>query len=366
MSYKIVKVKRVTPTQPTVQISVLPNQITVSSLTNVDQDGNHVETGSRLKLGYAESGSAHLRQVFDLTVENQHNFFVRGNSGPILVSNCHQLTPAAQQALLKPLEEPPEQTVWLLGSMEAGKIDKAVRNRCQEFKLAPVEDDELRDHLGKILRREKISLDDETKKTLIDTVVGAANGTTRKALQLLDSGLQLGNLDVKSLQKWQRQLESVLEPDKKLAESVAMMLVAMYTGRPKMLVQGATLIPDGEYIPAVQRAVNFNQAFIDQLMGIEEAPDMAAWMRPEQKKFLDFVAKHTANIQPNALLQRVLRSGHAFIQLRERLLTSEFPKRQVIIAELGEAISRWPMPQVSQNKPETKPESKPVQRRAKR
>jgi hypothetical protein len=355
MSYKIVKVKRVAPTLEKTQTLLLPNQITVSSLTSTDQNGNHVETGSRLKLGHAERGSGHLRQVFDLTVGNYHNFFVRGNSGPILVSNCHQLTPAAQQALLKPLEEPPEQTVWLLGSMEAGKIDKAVRNRCQEFKLAPVEDEEMRTHLGKILRREKINLEDETKEILIDTVVGAANGITRKALQLLDSGLQLGNLDVKSLQKWQRQLESVLEPDKKLAEAVAMMLVAMYTGRPKMLVQGATMIPDGEYIPAIQRAVSFNQAFIDQLMGIEDAPDMAAWMRPEQKKFLDFVSKHTSNIQPGALLQRVLRSGHVFIQLRERLLTSEFPKRQVIIADLGEAISRWPLPQVSQDKPETKP-----------
>ncbi|NPA06227.1 MAG: DNA polymerase III subunit [Chloroflexi bacterium] len=65
----------------------------------------------------------------------------------VLLPNVEQATPAALNALLKSLEEPPEHVVFLLTARSPEAILPTLASRCQEFPLRPVPYATLRDGL---------------------------------------------------------------------------------------------------------------------------------------------------------------------------------------------------------------------------
>src|SRR5690606_14543592 len=55
-----------------------------------------------------------------------------------LLDECHQLTKAAQNALLKLLEEPPKDRYYLLCTTDPGKLVAAVQKRCKRIDFMPL------------------------------------------------------------------------------------------------------------------------------------------------------------------------------------------------------------------------------------
>src|SRR5580698_1945333 len=73
-----------------------------------------------------------------------------------IVDEAHQITHDAFNAFLKTLEEPPEHAVFILATTEHQKIPATILSRCQLFRFKRVAPDELAQHLGKILKSEKV------------------------------------------------------------------------------------------------------------------------------------------------------------------------------------------------------------------
>ena len=135
------------------------------------------------------------RMVYDLEVEDTHNFFVvpgiykNGKASyltkygkPVLVHNCQQLTPQAAQALLKPLEEPPKRTLWILCTTDPQKILPAIRSRAQQIKIQAVPVKSLVNLMSRVCEEEKLAFPEKA----LEVLATMADGHPRNALMLLE------------------------------------------------------------------------------------------------------------------------------------------------------------------------------------
>ena len=99
-----------------------------------------------------------------------------------VIDECHMLSTAAFNALLKTLEEPPPHAIFVLATTEIHKIPATVLSRCQrhEFRRVPV--DEIVANLKMIIKAEKIQADDDALIQIARQSVGGM----RDAQSLLD------------------------------------------------------------------------------------------------------------------------------------------------------------------------------------
>jgi DNA polymerase-3 subunit gamma/tau len=99
-----------------------------------------------------------------------------------IIDEVHMLSPAAFNALLKTLEEPPSHAIFILATTEVHKIPATVLSRCQrhEFRRIPVAD--IVACLKEMSKSEKIKIKDEALTLIARTSTGAM----RDAISLLD------------------------------------------------------------------------------------------------------------------------------------------------------------------------------------
>jgi DNA polymerase III gamma/tau subunit len=107
----------------------------------------------------------------------------------IFIDEAHQLTAAAQEALLLPLENPREFAYWILCSTDRNKFIKPLLSRltCIDFKPLAAE------AIRGILRDAMAAADATASPKILEAIVGAANGNARAAIQLLESAGTCGS-----------------------------------------------------------------------------------------------------------------------------------------------------------------------------
>lgn len=115
----------------------------------------------------------------------------------IFIDEAHQLCSnnAAAQALLKDLENPSPNTIWILGSMEPSKftgstVGKAMLDRCIQFHLEPHSNSDLLKQAMRIAKGEKMSYLITEDKALLKLVVKNSDGRARTLANLMQQ-LQL-------------------------------------------------------------------------------------------------------------------------------------------------------------------------------
>ena len=74
-----------------------------------------------------------------------------------IVDEVHMLSEKAFNGLLKTLEEPPPQTIFVFATTEVRKVPVTVLSRCQRFDLRRVEGERLRRHLAEIAAKEGVA-----------------------------------------------------------------------------------------------------------------------------------------------------------------------------------------------------------------
>lgn len=99
-----------------------------------------------------------------------------------IIDEVHMLSTAAFNALLKSLEEPPPNTIFILATTEAHKIPITVLSRCQRFDLRALPLEEVEESLSKIAETEKISADPGVFKL----IARLSEGSMRDAQSLLE------------------------------------------------------------------------------------------------------------------------------------------------------------------------------------
>ena len=99
-----------------------------------------------------------------------------------IIDEAHMLTTSAFNALLKTLEEPPENVVFILATTEQHKIPVTILSRCLKFEFNKLSKENISSRLKYVLEQEKIKYEDEA----IDYISYLADGALRDALSILD------------------------------------------------------------------------------------------------------------------------------------------------------------------------------------
>jgi DNA polymerase-3 subunit gamma/tau len=105
-----------------------------------------------------------------------------------IIDEVHMLTPAAFNALLKTLEEPPPHVKFIFATTEVQKIPVTILSRCQRFDFTGIGTPGIVERLRDIVTREGMQADDEA----LERVARRAGGSMRDAQSLLDQLLAFG------------------------------------------------------------------------------------------------------------------------------------------------------------------------------
>src|SRR5918993_3106666 len=105
-----------------------------------------------------------------------------------IIDEVHMLSPAAFNAFLKTLEEPPPHAKFVFATTEIRKVPVTILSRCQRFDLRRVEADRLIAHFARICGEEKVEAEPEA----LALIARAAEGSVRDGLSLLDQAIAHG------------------------------------------------------------------------------------------------------------------------------------------------------------------------------
>lgn len=104
-----------------------------------------------------------------------------------IIDEVHMLSTGAFNALLKTLEEPTENVVFILATTELHKIPATILSRVQRFEFKAIKLAAIRDHLANILGKEGITYEEDA----LTLIARCAEGGMRDALSILDQALSL-------------------------------------------------------------------------------------------------------------------------------------------------------------------------------
>ena len=107
-----------------------------------------------------------------------------GDSKCYIFDESHELTSAAQQALLKVIEDCPDYVYFIFCTTNPSKIIPTIRNRCAIYKVTPLRPSEMRGLLESTCKNEKIKWGDN--EDVIQAITKAAEGCPRQGLMLLE------------------------------------------------------------------------------------------------------------------------------------------------------------------------------------
>ncbi|MDG6120558.1 DNA polymerase III subunit gamma/tau [Lactococcus formosensis] len=106
-----------------------------------------------------------------------------------IIDEVHMLSTGAFNALLKTLEEPTDNVVFVLATTELQKIPATIISRVQRFAFKAITTQDIRQHLAEVLADEKIEFEDAA----LDVIAKSAEGGMRDALSLLDQALSFSD-----------------------------------------------------------------------------------------------------------------------------------------------------------------------------
>ena len=105
-----------------------------------------------------------------------------------IIDEVHMLSTTAFNALLKTLEEPPKNVIFILATTDVQKVLDTIKSRCQRFDFKRITTDDIVKHLRYISDKEKINITDDA----LFTIAKNSAGGMRDSIALLD---QLSVLD---------------------------------------------------------------------------------------------------------------------------------------------------------------------------
>ena len=122
-------------------------------------------------------------------VENIRELIERSRFAPAkarwkvyVIDECHMLSTAAFNALLKTIEEPPRQVVFILATTDPQRVLPTILSRCMRFDFKRIGLNNLESHLSSIAKKEEIPINVEA----ISLIAKHSQGGLRDAESLLD------------------------------------------------------------------------------------------------------------------------------------------------------------------------------------
>lgn len=131
-----------------------------------------------------EMDAASNRRIEDMRALLEATRFVpaRSRKRVFIIDEAHMLTPAAFDALLKTLEEPPDYLVFILATTEPQKLPETIVSRCQRFDFRKIPETAMLHYLQSIRDKEAPRVTDDA----LHQMVTLSGGSMRGAIGLVD------------------------------------------------------------------------------------------------------------------------------------------------------------------------------------
>lgn len=111
-----------------------------------------------------------------------------GDKRIIVIDEAHLMSKTAASALLVPLEEPAENTIWILCTTNPEKLLNTMVNRCTQLTINPIEPAKIYERLADIVKLEKIKVEDKKKaKAALQQVAEFSEGQMRLGISQLQA-----------------------------------------------------------------------------------------------------------------------------------------------------------------------------------
>ena len=127
------------------------------------------------------ANETHVEDIRDL-IERSRLAPMMGRHKIYIIDEVHQLSSAASSALLKTLEEPPENVIFVLATTDPQKLLPTIISRCQRFDFSKVKKNQISKHLMSIAQKENILLEESAA----EMIAVLSDGGMRDALSIMD------------------------------------------------------------------------------------------------------------------------------------------------------------------------------------
>lgn len=171
-------------------------------------------------------------------IQLSHTSPMMGKMRVIVLDEAHRLTPASVEALLKPLEEPSESTLWILATTESQALKDTLKNRCNLVYIKPADREQLSEYLAE-LAREYMDYAAEELAEITDQIAEITGGYIRSSLSTLDVVIKSyrasgGKLDIQEFIQAVR--DDILKNTDADALSAQKIVMALLLGNPKIIL----------------------------------------------------------------------------------------------------------------------------------
>ena len=151
------------------------------------------ELGADEAMGVQELNAANTRGI-DTIRDVTKNAGLRPFSGEakvVIFDESHQLTKAAQEGLLKVIEDCPSHMYFMFCTTDPGRLITTLKNRCAQYTVQTMIRKSLVSLLTNVCEKEKI----EIKEDLVKAIARAADGCPRQALMYLEAVKDIKDID---------------------------------------------------------------------------------------------------------------------------------------------------------------------------
>ncbi len=232
-----------------------------------------------------------------------------------IVDECHMLTKEAFNALLKTIEEPPPQVVFILATTEEYKVPPTILSRCQRLMFRLANQPELEKHLRKVAEAENINITDDA----IQLVCRRSGGGLRDALGLFDQA-------------------SLLAQEGKPITSEDLLVLLGALQEDLLLSLGSGIVKGDGY--SVTQAVN-------ELLGQGREPSLIALELA--KHFLNLVKGSFLNVQDVAQMGEYVSGSASYLegilaQVKDGVQSAELVQIVEQLERLEQSVKRSSLP----------------------
>lgn len=114
-----------------------------------------------------------------------------------IIDEVHMLTKEAFNALLKTLEEPPPNVVFILATTEGHKLPDTIMSRCVSIQFGKATFDEIKSSLKRIVKGERL----QVEESILELVATHSIGSFRDAAKLLELAVTSTDLKLESVRQ---------------------------------------------------------------------------------------------------------------------------------------------------------------------
>jgi DNA polymerase-3 subunit gamma/tau len=220
-----------------------------------------------------------------------------------ILDECHMLTAAANNALLKVLEEPPAHVIFVFATTEPSKVLQTVQDRCQRYEFRALEPDAVAARILHVCAAEGVTIEEAA----VSLLAARASGSMRDVLGLLEQAIMYSGNTVGA--------EDIARLFGNVSDEVLFEAIDLISERDV----GACFAFTDRLIRSGQEPREFLRALVDQLRSLFLIQHTAA-----PQEILDVADDRLNRLRgqanrfgPGELLRILDLAGEAHIQLRQ-------------------------------------------------